>query len=234
MLEINDLNIYYGKAHALKGVSLTVGEGEIVALIGNNGAGKTTLLNTISGLLPVHSGKVKFDGVDITSADADAIVRRGIVHVPEGRRVFPKLSVRENLRLGAYTRGARADIRDDYERVFTLFPILKERVNQMGGTLSGGEQQMLALARGLMSRPKLLLLDEPSLGIAPVLVELIYQTIVEIHNQGTPVLLVEQNAFVALNTAQRGYVIETGQIVLSDTAENLLKNQSVQAVYLGR
>lgn len=233
MLEVNDLNIYYGKAHALKGVSLTVGDREIVALIGNNGAGKTTLLNSISGLLPIHSGKICFEGVDITTSAADAIVHRGIVHVPEGRHVFPRLSVRENLQLGAYTRGGRADLTDDYERVFTLFPILKERVDQMGGTLSGGEQQMLALGRALMCRPKLLLLDEPSLGIAPILVEQIYQTIVEIHHQGTPVLLVEQNAFVALNVAQRGYVIETGQIVLTNTAERLLQNQAVQSAYLG-
>lgn len=232
MLKINDLNIYYGKAHALKGVSLTVEEGEIVALIGNNGAGKTTILNAISGLIPVHSGKVIFEEVDITSAAADDIVRRGIVHVPEGRHIFPDLNVQENLRLGAYTRRG-VDIHNDYDRVFNLFPILKERINQAGGTLSGGEQQMLAVARALMSRPKLLLLDEPSLGLAPVLVELIYKTIIEIHQQGTPVLLVEQNAFIALNAAHRAYVIETGEIVLSDSAANLLQDPTVQAAYLG-
>lgn len=232
MLKINDLNIFYGKAHALKGVSLTVEEGEIVALIGNNGAGKTTILNAISGLLPVHSGKVIFEEVDITSAAADDIVRRGIVHVPEGRHIFPDLNVQENLRLGAYTRRG-VDIQNDYDRVFNLFPILKERINQAGGTLSGGEQQMLAVARALMSHPKLLLLDEPSLGLAPVLVELIYKTIIEIHQQGTPILLVEQNAFIALNAAHRAYVIETGEIVLSDSAANLLQNPTVQAAYLG-
>ena len=232
MLEISDLNIYYGKAHALKGVSLVVNNDEIVTLIGNNGAGKTTILNSISGLVPIHSGKVTFEGQDITGMPADAIVRKGIIQVPEGRRVFPDLTVQENLRLGAYTRKTR-DIQDDYERVFGLFPILKERINQQGGTLSGGEQQMLAVGRALMARPKLLLLDEPSLGLAPLLVEIIYKTISEIHQQGTPVLLVEQNAFVALNTAQRGYVIETGQIVLSGSAQEVLNNPSVQKAYLG-
>jgi len=231
MLEVKDLHVRYGKAHALKGVSLTVGEGEIVALIGNNGAGKTTLLNALSGLIRPAAGDIVFEGKGILQAPADAIVRLGIIQVPEGRHIFPDLTVRENLRLGAFTR--KGDVAADFDRVLTLFPILKERANQPGGTLSGGEQQMLALARGLMARPRLLLLDEPSLGLAPVLVERIYETIVEIHQQGTPVLLVEQNAFVALTSAHRAYVIETGRIVLSGLASALLQNQEVQKAYLG-
>jgi branched-chain amino acid transport system ATP-binding protein len=231
MLEVRDLHVRYGKAHALKGVSLTVGEGEIVALIGNNGAGKTTLLNALSGLIRPAGGDIVFQGKGILQAPADAIVRLGIIQIPEGRHIFPDLTVRENLRLGAFTR--KGDLAADFDRVLTLFPILKERANQPGGTLSGGEQQMLALARGLMARPRLLLLDEPSLGLAPVLVERIYETIVEIHHQGTPVLLVEQNAFVALTSAHRAYVIETGRIVLSGLASDLLQNQEVQKAYLG-
>ena len=231
MLEVKDLHVRYGKAHALKGVSLTVGEGEIVALIGNNGAGKTTLLNGLSGLVRPAAGDILFQGKGIMHAAADAVVRLGIIQVPEGRHIFPDLTVRENLRLGAFTR--KGDLAADFDRVLTLFPILKERANQPGGTLSGGEQQMLALARGLMARPRLLLLDEPSLGLAPVLVERIYETIVEIHQQGTPVLLVEQNAFVALTSAHRAYVIETGRIVLSGLASELLQNQEVQKAYLG-
>ena len=231
MLEVRDLHVRYGKAHALKGVSLTVGEGEIVALIGNNGAGKTTLLNGLSGLVRPAAGDILFQGKGIMHAAADAVVRLGIIQVPEGRHIFPDLTVRENLRLGAFTR--KGDLAADFDRVLTLFPILKERANQPGGTLSGGEQQMLALARGLMARPRLLLLDEPSLGLAPVLVERIYETIVEIYQQGTTVLVVEQNAFVALTSAHRAYVIETGRIVLTGLASELLQNQEVQKAYLG-
>jgi len=231
MLEVKDLHVRYGKAHALKGVSLTVGEGEIVALIGNNGAGKTTLLNALSGLIRSTAGDIVFEGKGILQAPADAIVRLGIIQVPEGRHIFPDLTVRENLRLGAFSR--KGDLAADFDRVLTLFPILKERAHQPGGTLSGGEQQMLALARGLMARPRLLLLDEPSLGLAPVLVERIYETIVAIYQQGTTVLVVEQNAFVALTSAHRAYVIETGRIVLSGLASELLQNQEVQKAYLG-
>lgn len=232
MLAVKELNVHYGKAHALKGVSLTVGEREIVALIGNNGAGKTTLLSAVSGLVRPTSGEVVFRGVNVTRAPAEAIVRRGVVHVPEGRRVFPHLTVQENLRLGAFSRRG-GDLSADYDRVFSLFPVLKERARQAAGTLSGGEQQMLALARGLMARPKLLLLDEPSLGLAPVLVESIYQTILEIYQQGTPVLLVEQNAFLALTTAHRAYVLETGRVALSGPACALLENEAVRKAYLG-
>lgn len=232
MLEINNINIFYGKAHALKDVCLTVEDNEIVTLIGNNGAGKTSLLNAISGIIPKASGTITFHGEDISHASADSIVRRGIIHVPEGRRVFPRLTVMENLRLGAFTRQGK-NHSEAYEQVFQLFPILKERANQLAGTLSGGEQQMLAVGRALMARPKLLLLDEPSLGLAPVVVEVIYETIKKIHQLGTPVLLVEQNAFLALNTAHRGYVMETGQIVLTGDAKSLLENPEVQAAYLG-
>lgn len=231
MLDIKELVVRYGKAEALRGVSLAVERDEIVALIGNNGAGKSTLLSAISGLIRSASGAIAFEGREITSAASDAIVRLGIVQVPEGRLIFPDLTVRENIRLGAYVR--KGDLSEDLDRVFTLFPILKERANQAGGTLSGGEQQMLALARAMMARPKLLLLDEPSLGLAPVVVERIYQTIRDIHQQGTPVLLVEQNAFLALNTAHRAYVIETGRIVLSGAASDLLDNQAVREAYLG-
>jgi branched-chain amino acid transport system ATP-binding protein len=231
MLEVKDLHVSYGKAQALKGVSLTVGEGEIVALVGNNGAGKTTLLNAISGLLRPKSGEIDFASKRITNAKSDAIVRAGIVHVPEGRQIFSNLTVRENIRLGAFTR--KGDISADFDRVFALFPVLKERVNQPGGTLSGGEQQMLALARAIMTRPKLLMLDEPSLGLAPLAVDNIYEGILEIHRQGTPVLLVEQNAFIALNTAHRAYVLETGKIVLMGSSSELLESPEVQKAYLG-
>ncbi|MEW6266219.1 MAG: ABC transporter ATP-binding protein [Thermodesulfobacteriota bacterium] len=231
MLGIKDVHVRYGKAHALKGVSVAVSEGEIVALIGNNGAGKTTLLNTVSGLIRPASGDIVFEATNVLGASAEAIVRLGLLHVPEGRHIFARLSVRENLRLGAFVRNG--DLSADFDRVFGLFPILKERAKQPGGTLSGGEQQMLALARALMAQPKMLLLDEPSLGLAPVMVEKIYRTIVEIHQQGTPVLLVEQNAFLALNTAHRAYVIETGNIVLSGPASELLANPAVQKAYLG-
>jgi branched-chain amino acid transport system ATP-binding protein len=231
MLDIENLVVRYGKAAALRGVSLTVERDEIVSLVGNNGAGKSTLLSAVSGLIRPASGKIGFEGREITSVASDAFVRLGIVQVPEGRLIFPDLTVRENIRLGAFTR--KGDLSEDLDRVFSLFPILSERANQPGGTLSGGEQQMLALARAMMARPKLLLLDEPSLGLAPVVVERIYQTIRDIHAGGTPVLLVEQNAFLALNTAHRAYVIETGRIVLSGAASDLLDNQAVREAYLG-
>jgi len=231
MLEVKDLIISYGKARALKGVSIEVGDGEIVALIGNNGAGKSTLLNAISGLLKPESGEVSFEGKRITHVHSEKIVRAGIVQVPEGRQIFPNLTVRENIRMGAFTR--KGDLSADLDRVFTLFPRLKERINQPGGTLSGGEQQMLALARGMMAKPRLLMLDEPSLGLAPVLVDSIYETIVGIHKMGTPVLLVEQNAYLALNTANRAYVLETGRIALAGESASLLASAEVQKAYLG-
>jgi branched-chain amino acid transport system ATP-binding protein len=231
MLEVKDLIISYGKARALKGVSLEVGDGEIVALIGNNGAGKTTLLNAISGLLKPEAGEIRFEDRRITHTSSESIVKAGIVQVPEGRQIFPNLTVRENIRMGAFIR--RGDLSAEQDRVFTLFPRLKERINQPGGTLSGGEQQMLALARGIMARPKLLMLDEPSLGLAPVLVDSIYEAILEIHKLGTPVLLVEQNAYIALNTANRAYVLETGRIVLAGASSTLLASAEVQKAYLG-
>jgi branched-chain amino acid transport system ATP-binding protein len=231
MLEVKDLIISYGKARALKGVSMTVQDGEIVALIGNNGAGKTTLLNAISGLLKPEAGEITFESRRITHAQSEAIVKAGIIQVPEGRQIFPNLTVRENIRMGAFVR--KGDLSADLDRVFALFPRLKERINQPGGTLSGGEQQMLALARGIMAKPKLLMLDEPSLGLAPVLVDNIYDAILEIHKLGTPVLLVEQNAFLALNTANRAYVLETGRIVVSGESNTLLASAEVQKAYLG-
>lgn len=231
MLEVKDLKVSYGKALALKGVSLTVGEGEIVALIGNNGAGKTTLLHAISGLLKPEAGTIEFLKSEITNAPSERIVRSGIIHVPEGRQIFQNLTVRENIRMGAFTR--RGDLSAEYDHVFSLFPRLKERIDQPGGTLSGGEQQMLALARAIMARPKLLMLDEPSLGLAPLTVENIYEGIKEIHRRGTTVLLVEQNAYLALNTAHRGYVIETGRIVISGSSLALLESAEVQKAYLG-
>jgi len=232
MLEVRGLHVFYGKAHALKGVSLSVGRDEIVTLIGNNGAGKTTLLNAISGVVRPSEGEVEFEGRSLSRLAPEEVVRRGIIHVPEGRRVFPHLTVRENLRLGAFSRRER-DLSPDYDRVYGLFPILKDRANQPAGTLSGGEQQMLALARGLMAKPKLLLLDEPSLGLAPVLVETIFETINEIHNQGTPILLVEQNAYLALTAADRGYVLETGSIVAQGGSADLLADDMVRKAYLG-
>jgi branched-chain amino acid transport system ATP-binding protein len=231
MLEVKDLKVTYGKARALKGVSLTVGEGEIVALIGNNGAGKTTLLHAISGLLKPEAGEITFLSQRITRAPSEKIVAAGLIQVPEGRQIFPHLSVRENIRMGAFCR--KGDLDADTERIFQLFPRLKERIDQPGGTLSGGEQQMLALARGIMARPRLLMLDEPSLGLAPLTVASIYGAIREIHRQGTPVLLVEQNAYIALNTANRAYVLETGRIVLSGASAALLASAEVQKAYLG-
>jgi len=232
MLEVKGLHVFYGKAHALKGVSLSVNRDEIVTLIGNNGAGKTTLLNTISGIVRPSEGEVEFEGRPLLRLPADEIVRRGIIHIPEGRRVFPHLTVYENLRLGAFSRRER-DLSADYDRVYGLFPRLKDRARQAAGTLSGGEQQMLALARGLMARPKLLLFDEPSLGLAPVLVEAIFETINEIHKQGIPILLVEQNAYLALTTADRGYVVETGAIVTHGDTADLMVNPMVRQAYLG-
>jgi branched-chain amino acid transport system ATP-binding protein len=233
MLSLNDVHAYYGNIHALKGVTIDVNEGEIVTLIGANGAGKTTTLKTISGLLRPSEGEVTFEGEDLTVFPAHEIVYKGIAMVPEGRGVFAKLTVRENLEMGAYTRGDRAGIATDLDRVLTLFPRLEERRRQVAGTLSGGEQQMLATARALMAHPRLLLMDEPSMGLAPVLVESVFETIQEINQEGTTILLVEQNAHMALQVANRGYVLQTGEIVLKDTAKGLRKNAEVQKAYLG-
>jgi branched-chain amino acid transport system ATP-binding protein len=233
MLEVKDIHTYYGNIHALKGISLTVEEGEIVTLIGANGAGKTTTLRSICGLIKPRQGQVLLDGEDITLEPAHLIVYRRIAMVPEGRGIFSKLTVFENLEMGAYSRNDRTEIEHDRERAFTLFPRLKERRSQVAGTLSGGEQQMLATARAMMARPRLLLMDEPSMGLAPVLVENVFETIQEINREGTTILLVEQNAHVALQVAGRGYVLQTGEIVLSDTADGLRENAMVQKAYLG-
>ncbi|HEB65894.1 MAG TPA: ABC transporter ATP-binding protein [Chloroflexi bacterium] len=233
MLELDNVHAYYGHIHALQGISLTVDQGEIVTLIGSNGAGKTTTLRTITGLLKPRQGTVHLEGEDLAPYPAHKIVARGVSMVPEGRGVFAKLTVSENLDMGAYLRTDKDGIKEDLERVFTLFPRLKERRNQVAGTLSGGEQQMLAMARALMARPRLLLLDEPSMGLAPVLVEAIFDTIQEINQQGTTILLVEQNALMALSIAHRGYVLQTGQIVLTDKASTLKENEMVQKAYLG-
>ena len=233
ILEAQDLVAGYGQIRALKGVSFRVGDGEVVALIGANGAGKSTTLRVLSGLIRAQSGQVRLRGEDISRAAPAEIVRRGVVHCPEGRRIFTRLSVLENLRLGHYTRRKTADEAAALERVFTLFPILRERRTQFGGTLSGGEQQMLAIGRALMTTPKILLLDEPSLGLAPLLVQQIFQTIQEINRQGTVVLLVEQNANLALRMADRAYVLEAGQIVLEGTGAELLANDAVRRAYLG-
>ena len=232
ILDVQDVHTYYGNIEALKGISLKVEQGEIVTLIGSNGAGKTTTLRTIAGVLRPRRGTVRMDSSDLTKTPANQIVRLGIAHSPEGRRIFARMTVRENLEMGAFARGG-ADIAADYERVYTLFPRIKERLKQRAGTLSGGEQQMLAIGRALMARPKLLLLDEPSMGLAPVLVELVFQTIKEINAQGMTVLLVEQNAHMALTIANRGYVLQTGKIVLSDTAKALASNEMVRKAYLG-
>ncbi len=233
LLEVRDLNVYYGAIHALQGISFDLEEGEIVTLIGANGAGKSTTLKTISGLLRPRSGSIKLRGEELIDMPAQDIVRRGVIHVPEGRKIFAPLTVQENLEMGAFTRTDPAEIRQSMERVFKSFPRLKERLNQLGGTLSGGEQQMLAIGRGLMARPKLLLLDEPSMGLAPILVEEIFSIIQEINSQGVSVLLVEQNALMALSIAHRGYVLETGRIVLSGTGQELLHNPMVIQAYLG-
>ncbi len=233
MLEVQNIHTYYGNIHALKGISLTVEQGEIVTLIGANGAGKTTILRTIAGLLKPREGKVILNGEDLTPYRAHQLVYKGISMVPEGRGIFAALTVAENLDMGAYVRKDKAGIKADLERVFTLFPRLKERHSQVAGTLSGGEQQMLATGRAMMSHPRLILMDEPSMGLAPVLVESIFDTIVQINKEGTTILLVEQNATMALGVAQRGYVLQTGQIVLSDTAANLRQNEMIQKAYLG-
>jgi branched-chain amino acid transport system ATP-binding protein len=233
MLQIDNIDTYYGNIRALKGVSLSVDEGEIVTLIGANGAGKTTTLDTISGLLKPRQGGIYLEGEPIHQLPPHAVVKRGISGSPEGRKIFRRLTVLENLEMGAYVRTDRAGIARDLERVFALFPRLEERVGQAGGTLSGGEQQMLAIGRALMARPRVLLLDEPSMGLAPLLVESIFKTIQEINREGTTVLLVEQNALMALAVAQRGYVLQAGEIVLHDTAENLRQNEMVRKAYLG-
>ena len=233
LLELENVTLLYGRIQALHGISLTVGEGEIVALIGANGAGKTTTMRAISGLRPVAQGSIRFDGKDITRLRADLRVVRGVSQSPEGRGIFPGMTVRENLEMGAYTRRSRTEINEDMERAFTLFPRLREREKQVGGTLSGGEQQMLSVGRALMSRPKLMLLDEPSMGLAPMLIQQIFDIVVEINGQGTTVLLVEQNAQQALSRAHRAYVLETGRIVKSGTGAELLHDPSVKDAYLG-
>lgn len=233
LLSLDNIHTYYGRIHALKGISMTVEKGEIVTLIGANGAGKSTTLRTISGIVHPREGHISLEGQDITHLDAHIIVNRGVGHVPEGRGIFPKLTVRENLEVGAFTINDKKIIDERMEMVFGYFPRIKERIEQKGGTLSGGEQQMLAIARGLMLNPRILMLDEPSMGLAPVLVELIFDIIKRLNEQGTTILLVEQNALMALSIAHRGYVLQTGKIVLSDTAENLKKNEMVQHAYLG-
>ncbi|MCB0120245.1 MAG: ABC transporter ATP-binding protein [Anaerolineales bacterium] len=233
LLELTNVHSYYGHIHALKGVSLEVNEGEIVTLIGSNGAGKSTTLRTISGILHAREGTVMFNGKDITHTTPHQIVDMGVGHVPEGRGIFPKLTVQENLDMGAYTVNDSKLIKERMELVYETFPRLKERVSQYGGTLSGGEQQMLAIGRGLMLNPHILMLDEPSMGLAPVLVDLIFDTIKRLNEQGTTILLVEQNALMALSIAHRGYVLQTGSIALTDDAAKLKKNEMVQKTYLG-
>jgi branched-chain amino acid transport system ATP-binding protein len=233
MLEVENVHTFYGNIHALKGVSLEVEKGEIVTLIGANGAGKSTTLKSIIGLQAPREGTITLEGEDLAAYKAHEIVYKGVSMVPEGRGVFTKLTVSENLDMGAFHRSDGDEIENDRERAFTLFPRLKERRNQVAGTLSGGEQQMLATARALMARPRLLLMDEPSMGLAPVLVENVFETIREINQEGTTILLVEQNATMALSVADRGYVLQTGEIVLHDTAENLRENEMIQKVYLG-
>ena len=233
LLELDNVKTYYGNIRALKGISIEVNEGEIVCLIGGNGAGKSTTLMTISGILTPQEGNIIYQGQSIISVRPDNIVQMGICQVPEGRMIFPMLTVMENLDLGAYLRKDKAGIKEDINQVFGLFPVLRERCNQPGGTLSGGEQQMLAIGRALMARPKLLLLDEPSLCLAPIHVDAIFRIIRRINNQGTTILLVEQNAQLALQYSHRGYVIETGEIVLTDTSAELLKNEQVKKAYLG-
>ena len=232
MLKVNDINVYYGAIHAIKGVSFEVNDGEVVTLIGANGAGKSTTLNTVCGLLRSRTGSIEFLGKNLASVPAHKIVELGMAHVPEGRRVFQQMTVEENLEMGAYTQ-ARAGIPANLERVYEQFPRLKERRRQIAGTLSGGEQQMLAMGRGLMSNPKLLMLDEPSMGLAPILVEQIFEIIQQLHKAGTTILLVEQNARMALSVANRGYVLETGKIVATGTGDELLHDEAVKKAYLG-
>ena len=231
MLKVDNIHVYYGAIHAVKGVSLEVNDGEIVALIGANGAGKSTVLKTISGLMHPRSGSIQFDGQDISHTDAYKLVRHGLAHVPEGRRIFLQMTVQENLEMGAFTQ--KEVSKEDLERMFTLFPRLKERRKQIAGTLSGGEQQMLAMSRALMSHPKLLMLDEPSMGLAPILVDQIFDIIKELHAAGTTILLVEQNATKALQIADRAYVLETGAITLSGTGAELAVSDEVRKAYLG-
>lgn len=233
MLKLENVVTYYGNIQALKGISLEIEQGQIVTVIGANGAGKTTTLKAICGLCSVTSGKIYFQGKDITGKPTSDIVGSGIAMVPEGRRIFPRMSVLENLQLGAYLNNNKNEIKKDMDRVFELFPILKQRLKQVAGTLSGGEQQMLAMGRALMAKPKLLLLDEPSMGLAPMIVSSIFDIIMEINHNGTTILLVEQNAQMALSIAHKGYVIETGNIVLEDTADNLLHNEQIKKAYLG-
>jgi len=233
LLKVEDIHTYYGNIHALRGVSIEVNEGEIVTLIGSNGAGKSTMLNTISGILKCREGRIFLRGVQIDRLAAHHVVREGISQVPEGRKIFARLSVEENLELGAFLRRDSKEIRADMEAVFELFSRLRERRQQVAGTLSGGEQQMLAIGRALMAHPQILLLDEPSMGLAPVLVETIFDTVENINKEGTTILLIEQNALMAFQIAARGYVIQTGQIVLEDQTENLQENEMVQKLYLG-
>jgi branched-chain amino acid transport system ATP-binding protein len=233
ILELEDVHTFYGSIEALKGISIDVREGEIVTLIGANGAGKSTTLRSINGLNHPSEGSIRFQDRDITDEAPHNVVKMGISQAPEGRRLFPRMSVLENLQMGAFQRGDRAGLREDQDRVFTLFPRLAERKNQKAGTLSGGEQQMCAIGRALMARPKLLMLDEPSMGLAPIFVEKIFEIVREINEQGTPILLVEQNALMALDTADRGYVMETGTIVLADDAKALRDNDQVKETYLG-
>ncbi len=232
VLDVQDIHVYYGQVHALKGVSLQIMRNEIVTLIGANGAGKSTTLSAISGLAKPRTGRIVYEGRDLSGVPAYDVVKLGLSQSPEGRRIFPRMSVKENLEMGAFSRSNK-DLGADFERVYHLFPVLSERKSQPGGTLSGGEQQMLAMGRALMARPKLLMLDEPSMGLAPMFVEKIFDIIKEINSQGTTILLVEQNANVALEVSNRGYVIETGQVVLADKASELLKNPQVQEAYLG-
>jgi branched-chain amino acid transport system ATP-binding protein len=233
LLELTDVHTYYGAVHALRGVSLKVEEGEIVTLIGSNGAGKTTTLRTISGLERARSGSIKLKGKSIESAAPHEIVKLGVGHSPEGRRVFSRMSVRENLEMGAFLRKSGPDVQKDFQKVFDLFPRLKERESQAAGTMSGGEQQMLAIGRALMAQPKILLLDEPSMGLAPILVEQIFDIITEINSRGTAVLLVEQNAMMALGIAKRGYILQIGEVTLEDSCDKLAKNPKVREAYLG-
>jgi branched-chain amino acid transport system ATP-binding protein len=233
LLELRNVHTYYGAIHALKGISLSVDEGEIVTLIGANGAGKSTTLNTICGILRPREGSISLEGEPIHELPAHVIVQRGVAQAPEGRRVFGRLNVTENLEMGAFARSDKNGVQQDMERVFTLFPRLKERARQVAGTLSGGEQQMLSIGRSLMANPRLILLDEPSMGLAPILVEAIFDTIREINAQGTTVLLVEQNALMALSVASRGYVMQTGEILLANTAQALRQDEMVRKLYLG-
>jgi branched-chain amino acid transport system ATP-binding protein len=233
LLTVENLTVHYGAIQALKGISFSVNEGEVITLIGSNGAGKTTTLHAISNIIKKTAGKVTFQDTDITSVPADAIVKTGLIQVPEGRRIFSNLTVRENLEMGAYTRKDKPGIKADMENVFVLFPRLKERIKQLAGTLSGGEQQMLAMGRALMAKPKLLLLDEPSMGLAPILVDEIFSIIQKINKDGTTILLVEQNAFKALSIADRAYILETGNIVKTGKASDLISDDSVRSAYLG-